>query len=94
MSEAGSYRQPYRNRAGSTGYRVPLLRLTAPLRAALRAPHNWKRPVGKRPRVKRARWWEHVLFGTADGRPPPDIGLRRACRMRSLDELELGIARG
>jgi hypothetical protein len=79
-----SYRQPYRNAAGGSGFRVALYKVTvAP--ALIR-----KRAVGRRPLVKqrvRRRWWQHDLFGEPDGRPPTNLTLAQARRMRSLDEL-------
>ena len=85
LTPAGSYRQVYRNGEGNSGYRVRLYTLTVAVLAA-----RSKRAVGKRGAVKRSptrRWWQHPLFGEPDGKPPPQLGRRRANRMRSLDEL-------
>jgi hypothetical protein len=92
--ESGSYRQRYRLRAGRGSYRVRLLRLAAHAlravvhRGATRYPRH--SPVGNRSSVKRAerrRWWQHPLFGSPDGLPPPHLTRKNARRMRSLDEL-------
>ncbi len=87
IGAAGSYRQPYRNSAARSGFRVALYRLGR----RLRLPRfKRKRPVGSKPRVKtisRPRWWQHPLFGDATGLPPPHLTRRDARRMRSLDEV-------
>jgi hypothetical protein len=54
----GHYRQPYRNSASRSGYRVALFKPGRRLRAP--RPATRKRPVGKRELVKaavRPRWW-------------------------------------
>jgi hypothetical protein len=82
--DAGSYRQTYKASASRSGFRVPLFRLRV-------ASARLQASVGKRPLVKRSkavRWWAHPLFGEPNGRPPPQLGLRAASRMRSIDELE------
>jgi hypothetical protein len=84
----GQYRQPYRNSAARSGFRVRLYKLGRRLRTSRLAKR--KRPVGKRTPVKNdfRRWWGHPLFGDLLGLPPPEIPpdvLRR--RMKSLDEL-------
>jgi hypothetical protein len=84
---SGSYRQPYRNSAVRSGFRVALYRLG---RLALRRSALFQRPVGNGRRVKsrnRLRWWEHPLFGDLLARPPPEIPPFRVKRMKSLDEL-------
>jgi hypothetical protein len=84
LEEAGSYRQTYKFSAPRSGFRVPLFRLRV-------ASAKCRASVGKRPVVKRSkavRWWAHPLFGEPNGRPPPQLGLRAASRMRSIDELE------
>jgi hypothetical protein len=84
---AGHYRQTYKASASRSGFRVPLFRLRV-TSAKCRAS------VGKRTSVKRSkavRWWAHPLFGEPNGRPPPQLGLRAAARMRSIDELEMGL---
>jgi hypothetical protein len=81
---SGSYRQAYR-RQGVSGFRVKL-RIGAAL-----APLRRKRPVGRGGAVKAAgptRWWQHPLFGTLDGRPPPGYSRAQLRRMRSADERE------
>jgi hypothetical protein len=83
---SGFYRQPYRNTGSRSGFKVSLYRLG---RRALRLSKR-KRPVGNRQPVKRrrrARWWEHPLFGDLLSRPPPELTRANAARMRSLDEL-------
>lgn len=85
LCDAGSYRQPY-TRQGSSGFRVRLFRLGA-LVASLRRS---KSAIGRGPSVKGGRcrrWWEHPLFGTLDGRAPPDLSKRDKRRMRSADEV-------
>ena len=85
--DSGQYRQPYRNSATRSGFKVALYRLGR--RAALLASKA-KRPVGSAPRVKRRarlRWWAHPLFGDLLQRPPPELTRSRAERMRSLDEV-------
>ncbi len=85
LERSGSYRQPYR-KLGSSGYRVTLYRLRGVVAPPLR-----KRPVGRVAPVKdsvRRRWWAHRLFGTPDGRPPPNLTRAQRRRMRSHDELE------
>lgn len=88
IGECGQYRQPYRNSAARSGFRVRLYKLGRRLRASRLAKR--KRPVGKQPAVKgdfRSRWWQHPLFGDLLGLPPPEIPPRRARKMKSLDEL-------
>jgi hypothetical protein len=85
---AGQYRQPYRDSAVRSGFRVTLYELGRRLRASRLAKR--KRPVGKRTPVKndfRPRWWQHPLFGDLSGLPPPGIPPPRVQRMRSLDEV-------
>jgi hypothetical protein len=85
LEGAGSYRQRYRSSAVRSGFRVPLFRLGTTAAAKRKAS------VGKRRLVKRSRrvrWWAHPLFGEPNGRPPPHLGLWRANRMRSIDELD------
>jgi hypothetical protein len=87
--DAGSYRQPYRDSAVRSGFRVRLYRLWWRVRSPL---SKRKRPVGSATvsRVKpRRRWWSHPLFGDLSGRPPPQFTPRTAARMQSLDELKL-----
>ena len=87
LAGAGSYRQPYRNSATRSGFRVALHRLG---RLALRRSALFQRPVGngrRRKSRKPPRWWEHPLFGDLLARPPPEIPPFRVKRMRSLDEL-------
>jgi len=84
---AGSYRQTYKASGARSGFYVPLFRLRV-------ATSKCVASVGKRGLVKRSkavRWWAHPLFGEPDGRPPPQIGLRAAARMWSIDELETGL---
>lgn len=88
IGSAGQYRQPYRNSAVRSGFRVTLYKLGRRLRAPRLA--NQKRRVGKRTPVKsnfRPRLWQHPLFGDLLGLPPPDIPPPRARRMHSLDEV-------
>jgi hypothetical protein len=88
VGEVGQYRQPYRNSAARSGFRVTLYRLGRRLRASRLAKR--KRPVGKHAPVKahfRPRWWQHPLFGDILGLPPPEIPPPRLQRMKSLDEV-------
>jgi hypothetical protein len=88
VAGAGQYRQPYRNSAGRSGFRVRLYKLGRRLRAPRLSKR--KRPVGNHAPVKsdfRPRWWQHPLFGDILGLPPPGIPPPRARRMRSLDEV-------
>ena len=89
VEPSGSYRQRYTR--GLSGFRVRLYRLTADVRSLRAAAPSRKRAVGNGGRVNRVRWWKHGLFGMPDGRPPPHLPRWRAKRMRSLDEIELGI---
>jgi hypothetical protein len=87
IASSGSYRQRYRNGPGSTGFRVTLYRLKA-LVGFSSASSSRKRAVGRHSAVKRnphLRWWHHPLFGTPDGRPPPELTPRQR-RLRSADE--------
>jgi DNA-binding Lrp family transcriptional regulator len=64
----GHYRQPYRNSAARSGFRVSLYKLGH----RLRAPRidKRKRPVGRHAPVKadvRPRWWQVPLFGAFSG---------------------------
>jgi hypothetical protein len=90
IEAVGSYRRAYSLRVPS-GFRVLLYRLavaaTATGRRVRGAPHL-PASVGRGGLVKRPRWWEHPLFGTPDGLPPPGISRRVARRMRSRDEVE------
>ena len=84
----GHYRQPYRNSAARSGFRVSLYKLGQRLGAP--RPAKRKRPVGKPALVKaelRPRWWQHPLFGDILGLPPPEIPRRDVRRMKSLDEV-------
>jgi hypothetical protein len=85
LESSGSYRQRCRNSPGRSGFRVPLLRLGTTAAAIRKASVGKRRPVK---RSRRVRWWAHPLFGEPNGRPPPHLGLWRASRMRSIDELE------
>jgi hypothetical protein len=85
---AGQYRQPYRNSAVRSGFRVTLYRLGRRLARCRLAKR--KRPVGNAAAVKagfRPRWWQHPLFGDLLGLPPPEIPPPRTRRMKSLDEV-------
>jgi hypothetical protein len=98
IADNGSYRQPYRNAAGSVAWRVRLYRLAVTVGGLALAKS--KRAIGRpgrvkgrsRPRLER-RWWEHPLFGDISGRPPPGLRLDLAKRMRSLDEKPAEAAR-
>jgi hypothetical protein len=88
VGRAGQYRQPYRNSARRSGFRVALHKLGRRLRGARVSKR--KRPVGNPAPVKRnlpPRWWQHPLFGDYCGRPPPEIPRDRLRRMKSLDEV-------
>jgi hypothetical protein len=85
LEGAGSYRQRYRSSAARSGFRVPLYRLGTSAAAKRKASVGKRRPVQ---RSRRVRWWAHPLFGEPNSRPPPHLGLWRASRMRSIDELE------
>jgi hypothetical protein len=88
VGPCGQYRQPYRNSAARSGFRVVLYKLGRRLRASRLAKR--KRPVGKHAPVKahfRPRWWHHPLFGDILGLPPPEIPPPRVQRMKSLDEV-------
>jgi hypothetical protein len=92
LERAGLYRQAYRDAAGASGYRVPLYRLAAGawgIARRLCGPPGLKRAVGRRAPVKRVpkrRWWQHELFGTPDGRPPPQLTRRQRRMWKSPDE--------
>jgi hypothetical protein len=77
-SGGGSYRQPYRNQAGGSGFRVRLYRLVAEVRrsAALSRKRLSAGLRASSPRA-RVRWWKHPLFGDYEGRPPPQWTRRR-----------------
>jgi hypothetical protein len=84
----GHYRQPYRNSAARSGFRVSLYKLGQ----RLRVPRidKRKRPVGRHAVVKadvRPRSWQHPLFGDILGLPLPEIPRSSARRMKSLDEV-------
>lgn len=84
----GSYRQPYRNQAGGSGFRVRLYRLGVEVRrsAALSKKRLSARLRPSSPRV-RVRWWKHSLFGDYEGRPPPQWTKERRQLTGSLDEI-------
>src|SRR5215218_7330337 len=88
---AGQYRQPYRNAASRSGFKVALYRLGRRAKGLRRSRRRQaKRPVGTAAAVKprnRPRWWQHPLFGDVCGLPPPEIPRWRARAMRSLDEV-------
>lgn len=94
IAKAGHYRQPYRNTAVRSGFRVQLYKLGRRLRRVdARRPSKRKHPVGTPAAVKpvfRARWWQHPLFGDLLGLPPPGIRRSDLRRMRSLDEVSKG----
>ena len=88
VGRCGHYRQPYRNSAARSGFRVALYKLGQ----RLRTPRidKRKRPVGRHAPVKTdlcPRWWQHPLFGDILGLPPPEIPRSSARRMKSLDEV-------
>ena len=91
----GHYRQPYRNSAARSGFRVALYKLGQRLRVPRLATR--KRPVGKQAPVKTdscPRWWQHPLFGDILGLPPPEIPRWWARRMKSLDDVFQTAAQG
>jgi hypothetical protein len=95
----GSYRQPYRDGPGSSGWRVRLFGLSAGAARRLASAQS-KRAIGRAGRVKRRsrangrlRWWQHPLFGDPSGLPPPHLRRDLARRMRSLDEIPAQAAR-
>lgn len=84
LAPAGSYRTRYTSTAAPSGWCVRLVRLAVPF-----APLRVQRAVGTNGSVKgdpHPRWWEHALFGTPDGRPPPGFSPERLARMKSHDE--------
>jgi hypothetical protein len=91
IADSGQYRQPYRQSAARSGFKVALYRLSRYAQAMRRSRRRQpKRPVGTPGSVKRRfalRWWQHPLFGDLCGLPPPDIPNARAHAMRSLDEV-------
>lgn len=91
IAGSGQYRQPYRNAATRSGFKVSLYRLGRLAKALRRSRRRQaKRPVGTAAPVKPTfapRWWQHPLFGDVNGLPPPEIPKARAHAMRSLDEL-------
>jgi hypothetical protein len=95
IGRAGQYRQPYRNSAARSGFRVQLYKLGRRLRTA--RLFKRKRPVGNHKPVKavsRLRWWAHPLSGDILGLPPPALKPHRRRRMVSLDEYEMGFGSG
>ncbi len=70
---AGVYRQSYSNSIPS-GWKVPLYRLAQDLTRRTKRVASIRRP--KRVKGQNLRWWEHPLFGTPDGRPPPLLSAR------------------
>jgi len=78
---SGQYRQPYRNAATRSDFKVPLYRLSRRAQALRRSRRRQaKRPVGTAAPVKARfvlRWWQHPLFGDVCGLPPPEIPRRR-----------------
>jgi hypothetical protein len=90
IETAGSYRPDYSSQPGAGTFRVVVWRLAAAARG-LRRARTCRASVGSRARVKAVRWWATGLFGTHDGRPPPEMrgrtgAARRKRRWRSLDE--------
>ena len=92
LESGGSYRQPYRNQAGGSGFRVRLYRLGVDVRrsAALSRKRLSAGFGASSPRV-RVRWWKHPLFGDYEGRPPPQWTKGRCQKTASLDEYEAGV---
>lgn len=73
IEETGSYRTRY-STSHPSGWRRPLHRVLLAF-----APLRQQRLVGRRPRVKRGKLrvcWLHALFGTEDGRAPPEMRAR------------------
>jgi len=91
IASSGQYRQPYRNAAIRSGFRVPLYRLGRRAQTLRRSRRRQaKRPVGTATAVKArsaVRWWQHPLFGDVCGLPPPEIPKPRLRHMTSLDEV-------
>jgi hypothetical protein len=91
IRDGGSYRQPYRNRAGGSGFRVRLYRLGVALRRSALGRKRLSAGFGtSSPRV-RVRWWKHPLFGDYEGRPPLQWTKGRCQKTASLDEYEAGV---
>jgi hypothetical protein len=91
---AGGYRPQYRTGPGDGAHRVPLYRLVvaakdSPARRGPCASHKVVVSVGRgllgKP-ARRRRWYEHELFGTPDGKPPPQLTRRQRRMWRSADE--------
>lgn len=105
LESGGSYRQPYRNQAGGSGFRVRLFLVACwkPLEAGAgvfakgvrrSAALGEKRlSAGLRASSPRApvRWWKHPLCGDYEGRPPPQWTKHRRRQTASQDEYEAGI---
>jgi hypothetical protein len=93
LAPSGSYRNPYKLQGDGGGHRVRLFKLGARIHV-VRSALCHKLALGSGAGVKwvgkRERWWT-TPFAGPDRRPPPGITMRAARRMRSLDELELGI---
>jgi hypothetical protein len=90
IEAAGSYRPDYSSRPCAGTHRVALWLLAAAVRG-LRRVRTYRASVGTKPPVKTVRWWEHPLFGTFDGLPPPEMrgrtgSARRKRLRRSTDE--------
>jgi hypothetical protein len=91
IRDGGSYRQPYRNRAGGSGFRVRLYRLGVTLRRSALGRKRLSAGFGtSSPRV-RVRWWKHPLFGDYEGRPPPQWTKGRCQKTASLDDYGVGV---
>lgn len=77
----GSYRQPYRNRPGGSGFRVLLYRLVSRLRRPALSRKRLSAGFStSSPRV-RVRWWKHPSLETTRGVHRPS-GLRAVVRRR------------
>jgi hypothetical protein len=68
--EVGSYK------AKRHGFRVTIYRLMQPAGSVTSS-------VRKNSRVKPRAWWQHPLFGTPDGKPPPGTTKKQRKRWRS-----------
>jgi hypothetical protein len=80
IRSGGSYRQPYRNRAGASGFRVRLYRLGVELRRSALRGKRLSAEFGTSSPRDRVRWWKHPLFGDYERRPPPQRAKRRATK--------------
>lgn len=88
LVDAGSYRSRYKRWGDGGGHRVRVFKLGTRIGGLRSALCPKPAVVSSAPvkGVRRRRCWEHALFGSLDGLPPPQLTRRQRRIWRSADE--------